>query len=332
MESTALAVKEDSPQQLPAVSPKETGEVLDAIPDGRLSWDDIDKWLLDPSKKAGRVVPLAECAKAMEALPPLTKAQCEEMKAVKVGEYLLKVFTLADFAQESLTEWINRHIVAVRWLRDHTRHPGRRLPIPGYPDWTELKKGMFPRRHPNYVDTVIREAAAEEARERKEKENPKPKPQPVPEETTSTRHWDEDFSQLPESEITQVVRAALKRVDYDFAHVILGLDYNRRMSLLTSVMKSLGAGDDMTATTRSACAICYKEAKAAAEREEKRRKATAREKARREKHAKRKDSFRNDGKPKAKEGAAEAAPSSNDNRAAGENAGPANPNQEETNG
>lgn len=207
----------------------------DALATPRLGWDKIEKFLLDPSLARAQHLTLAQVTEAAENLPPLSRDDCEKMGMTKVGEYLLKVFTLADFAVESTIDWINSHMDAVTWLRDKTRKPGRRLPLPGYPTWTEVKKKLFPKVHPNYVDQLIRKAAAEEAKDKGEAQEG-PQPAPVVEKPES--HWDEDFAQLPVTEMPAIIHAALKHGG-DFADVTKPLGYNEKMSLLSCLLKSL---------------------------------------------------------------------------------------------
>jgi len=115
-----------------------------------------EEYLADMSKLGGRIPSLAELAAAAESLPALTKKQCDEKGIPYVAEHLLKVATCGRLILMSEAQFIKRHHVAITWLRDHTKQQGRRFPIPGYKDWTELKKALFTL-HDRYIDELLRE-------------------------------------------------------------------------------------------------------------------------------------------------------------------------------
>jgi hypothetical protein len=86
---------------------------------------------------------LAADAKAAEELVPWTDEEIGKATLAELGERVRLVCSHFKFTLMSEHDFVMRFRKEFQALREKSRQQGRRLPIPGCPDWTELKKEYF---------------------------------------------------------------------------------------------------------------------------------------------------------------------------------------------
>jgi hypothetical protein len=255
--TAAIAVKEDAPLAA-------KGEVLDAVPVHRLSWAEIDAMLLDWTKT--QPLTLDEIAEAAAHLPPLTQAQLDEMTITQIGEYATKAFRLCELAHKTFAQWMEAHWLMVMYIHDKTTAQGRRLPTPNYPSWGEVIRRAFPTRsihtvNHTYYKLLAKWAGKEKAAAKAKKKGAQEDAQPAPVAEKPESHWEEDFAELPSSDMAAIIHAALKHNEYDFADVTSSLNYNERMSLLSNLLDCFACTKETAKEVRETVALAYRTSK-----------------------------------------------------------------------
>lgn len=115
-------------------------------------------------------------AKAAEELVPWTDEEIGKATLAELGERVRLVcshFKLAIISEHDFVMRFRKEFLA---LREKSRQQGRRLPIPGCPDWTELKK-MYFTMSSRQIDRLLEDPDKPKA-ERKPKPQPETKPEP----------------------------------------------------------------------------------------------------------------------------------------------------------
>jgi hypothetical protein len=108
-------------------------------------------------------------AKAAEKLVPWTDEEIDKATAAELGERVRLVCSHFKFTLLSEHDFVMRFRKEFLALREKSRQQGRRLPIPGCPDWTELKKEYF-RMSSRQIDRLLEDPDKPKA---ERKPNPK---------------------------------------------------------------------------------------------------------------------------------------------------------------
>jgi hypothetical protein len=140
-------------------------------------------------------------AKAAEKLVPWTDEEIEKATLAELGERVRLVCSHFKLAIISEHDFVMRFRKEFRALREKSRQQGRRLPIPGCPDWTELKK-MYFTMSSRQIDRLL-----EDPDKPKAEREPKPQPETKPEPDGPTPEVLVPDQPLPptEAEVTEVV-------------------------------------------------------------------------------------------------------------------------------
>lgn len=117
-------------------------------------------------------------AKAAEELVPWTDEEIGKATIAELGERVRLVCSHFKLTLMSEHDFVMRFRKEFLALREKSRQQGRRLPIPGCPDWTELKKEYF-RMSSRQIDRLLQDRDEPKA---ERKPNPKAE-EPEPEGT-----------------------------------------------------------------------------------------------------------------------------------------------------
>jgi hypothetical protein len=110
-------------------------------------------------------------AKAAENLVPWTDEQIEKATFAELGERARLVCSHFKFALISEHDFVMRFRKEFQALREKSRDQGRRLPIPGCPTWTQVKKTYF-RLSSRQIDRLLEDPDKPKAKRKR-------KPQPT---------------------------------------------------------------------------------------------------------------------------------------------------------
>lgn len=111
-------------------------------------------------------------AKAAEELVPWTYEEAEKAPLAELGDRVRLVCSHFKHALISEHDFVMKYRNEFRALRERSRQQGRRLPIPGCPDWTEVKKAYF-KTSSRQIDRLLEDPDKPKAeRKRKPKKTP----------------------------------------------------------------------------------------------------------------------------------------------------------------